>query len=257
MPRVARKKSESGIYHVLLRGKNGQDIFRDDEDNARFLDTLYLCKEKSRIEVYGWCLMRNHVHLLIKEGSENLSNTIKRLTVSYVWYYNSKYQSKGPVFHDRFKSEVVEQDFYLMTLIRFIHQNPVKAGLVGYPGKWKWSSCRPYYGFPGYPDGLLDENMVLSMFDDDNDLAKRLFIQYNEEESQDWCMDITRPGRLSDEDAAQAIKQVTGDYEFSQIKDLPTSERNAILRKIRAIDGISLRQAARIIGVSHVLIHRA
>ena len=62
---------------------------------------------------------------------------------------------------------------------------------------------------------------------------------------------------LSDEDAAQAIKQVTGDYEFSQIKDLPTSERNAILRKIRAIDGISLRQAARIIGVSHVLIHRA
>lgn len=99
--------------------------------------------------------------------------------------------------------------------------------------------------------------MVLSMFDDDNDLAKRLFIQYNEEESQDWCMDITRPGRLSDEDAVQAIKQVAGDYEFSQIKDLPTSERNAILRKIRAIDGISLRQAARIIGVSHVLIHRA
>lgn len=257
MPRVARVKSRSGIYHVLLRGRDGRDIFHDDEDNARFLDALKLCKEKGGIRVFGWCLMKNHAHLLLKEGSEDISNTIKRLTVSYVWFYNSKYHTSGPVFHDRFRSEDAGQDSYLLTLVRFIHQNPVKAGLASYPGKWKWSSCRPYYGFPGYPDLLLDEDAVLPMFDQDMDTARRLFIAFNEEISEDWCLDETRPGRLSDEEAVQAIKQVIDGYEISQIKSLPAAEKKAFLRRIRAIDGLSLRQAARIIDVSHVLIHKA
>ncbi|NLW02557.1 MAG: transposase [Clostridiaceae bacterium] len=257
MPREARKKSRSGIYHVLLRGKDMQAIFHDEEDHARFLDTLYSCREKTGIEVYGWCLLFNHAHLLIKEGRESLSGTIKRLAVSYAWHRRSKYKTEGSVFHDRFGSEAVEQGSYLLTLIRFIHQNPVKAGLIDYPGKWKWSSCRPYYGFPGYPEGLLDEALILSMFDGDTDLARRLFIQFNEQASDDWCMDVTRPGRLSDEEALRAIEQAISGYEISQVKHLPVSERNALLRKIKAIEGVSLRQAARIIGVSHVLIHRA
>jgi len=257
MPREARKKSRSGIYHVLLRGRDGQDIFHDDEDYARFLDTLYSCKEKTGMEVYGWCLLNNHVHLLVKEGNESLSGAIKRLSVSYVWFCKSKYGTKGPVFHDRFGSEAAEQDSSLLAMVRFIHQKHVRAGLVSYPGKWKWSSCRPYYGFPGYPDGLLDEAPILSMFDSDTDLARKLFIQFNEQESSDWFMDETRPGRLSDEEAVKAIEQALEGYEISLIRNLPAAERNEILRRIKAIEGVSLRQAARIIGVSHVLIHRA
>lgn len=257
MPRVAREKSKSGIYHVLLRGKDGQNIFHDDEDNARFLDILCRSKEKSGISVYGWCLMNNHAHLLIKEGEEALSNTMKRQTVSYVWYYKSKYHTRGCLFGDRFKSESSEQDLQLLTQIRFIHQNPVKAGLVTYPGKWKWSSCRQYYGFPGYPDQLLDEDIVLSMFDGNVDIARKLFIEFNEQDNSDWCLDEPRKTRLTDEEAVYAIKQVIDNYEINEIRNLPVAERNAFLRRIRVIDGLSLRHAARIIGVSHVLIHKA
>lgn len=257
MPREARKRSRTGIYHVLLRGKDGQVLFHDDEDYARFLDAFYLCREKTGIKVYGWCLLSSHAHLLLKEGTEDLSGTVKRLAVSYAWYLRSKYKTRGPVFHDRFSSEAVEQDSDLLNLIRFIHRNPVRAGLVSFPGKWKWSSCRPYYGFPGYPDGLLDDSLILSMFDNDTDLARRLFIQFNEQESNDWFLDETRPGRLSDEEAFKAIKQALEGYEISLIRNLPAAERNELLRRIKAIEGVSLRQAARIIGVSHVLIHRA
>ena len=141
MSRHAREKSKSGIYHIILRGANKQELFHDDEDKSRFLETLDRYKMESKLKVYGWCLMGNHVHLLIGEGKENLSVTMKRIGVSFVAFYNWKYNTTGHLFQDRFKSENVEDDEYLVTVIRYIHQNPVNAGLTGKPSEWKWSSC--------------------------------------------------------------------------------------------------------------------
>jgi len=90
MPRKARVKSASGIYHVMLRGANRQEIFHDDDDCIKFLDTLKKYKMKTEMEVYAWCLMSNHVHLLLKEGNEDISITMKRIGVSFVAYYNWK-----------------------------------------------------------------------------------------------------------------------------------------------------------------------
>ena len=88
MPRVAREKSRSGIYHVMLRGANRQEIFHDDEDCLKFLNIIEKYKVKSDLKLYAWCLMGNHVHLLVKEGNELLSTTMKRIGVSFVSYYN-------------------------------------------------------------------------------------------------------------------------------------------------------------------------
>lgn len=109
MPRRAREKSESKIYHVMLRGANRQEIFHDEEDYLRFLETLEKLKKKAEIKVYGWCLMGNHVHLLMGEGREELSTTMKRIGVSFAWYYNWKYNTTGHLFQDRFRSEKVEK----------------------------------------------------------------------------------------------------------------------------------------------------
>jgi len=98
MPRVARIKSESGIYHVMLRAINQQTIFKDDEDCMRFLECLAECKKLSGFELYAYCLMENQVHLLIKEASEPLAQIFKRLGARYVYWYNWKYERSGPLF---------------------------------------------------------------------------------------------------------------------------------------------------------------
>ena len=125
MPRQARKRAESGIYHVMLRGINQQRIFEDEEDNQRFLQILRECKEIGGFMLLAYCLMGNHVHLLIKEGTESLEQIFKRIGGRFVYWYNVKYQRVGHLFQDRFKSEPVDTDAYLLTVIRYIHQNPV------------------------------------------------------------------------------------------------------------------------------------
>ncbi|WP_404330329.1 transposase [Mesobacillus maritimus] len=108
MPREARQKSTSGVYHVMLRGANRQEIFHDDEDRMKFLNCLKKYKGIAKFNLYAWCLMDNHVHLLLKEGEEELATTMKRIGVSYVSFYNWKYCTTGHLFQDRFKSECVE-----------------------------------------------------------------------------------------------------------------------------------------------------
>ena len=112
-----------------MRGINRQNIFEEEDDYERFLDILKACKSKSDCKLYAYCLMGNHFHLLLKVEKEDLEMIIKRLAGSYVYWYNLKYRRCGHLFQDRFISEAVETDPYLLTVIRYIHHNPVKAGI--------------------------------------------------------------------------------------------------------------------------------
>ena len=89
--------------------------------------------------IHAYCLMTNHIHLLIAEGAEPLANTMKRIGVAYVSYFNKRHDRLGPLFHDRFRSEPVAKAAYFITLLRYIHCNPVEAGIVDAPGKYQWS----------------------------------------------------------------------------------------------------------------------
>lgn len=259
MPRRAREKSETGIYHIMIRGANRQEIFHDDEDRLRFLETLDRIKITSEIKVYGWCLMNNHVHLLLEEANEDISITMKRLGVSFVWYYNQKYKTTGHLFQDRFKSENVESDKYLLTIIRYIHQNPVKAHLVKRVEQWRWSSCLGYYNGKVYPENLLDNDLILKMFSKDANEAREKFKQFNEQENNDNCLDdiINEKVKLSDEEARLEILKVIDGIEIAQVKSFPKKERDQVLQKIKGIEKITQRQAARILGVSPNLIFKA
>ncbi len=133
MARCARQKSSTFIYHVLLRGINRQDIFYDEEDYCRFLEIVKRVETSGSVAVYGYCLMGNHVHLLLQEKEEELSVIMKRIGTSYAWWYNTKYDRVGHVFQNRFQSEVVETEAYLLEVLRYIHNNPVKAKLAATP----------------------------------------------------------------------------------------------------------------------------
>lgn len=151
MPRQARKESGTGIYHVMLRGINRQDIFEDREDYARMLRCMAQMLEQydeqgNRLPplctFYAYCLMSNHVHLLLRVNQEDIGSTIKHLGIMYAIYYNQKYSRSGHLFQDRFKSEPVNDMPYFVTLLRYIHQNPTKAGIVSKVGDYDWSSWK-------------------------------------------------------------------------------------------------------------------
>lgn len=258
MPRIARVPSKTGIYHLMLRGANRQEIFHDEEDCTRFLDTILRYKKKVDLQVMAWCLMGNHVHLLVKEGTESISNTMRRIGVSFVSYYHRKYKTTGHLFQDRFRSENVETHRYLLIVTRYIHQNPVKAGLTRKVNDWPWSSCPGYYGYDYFPKGLLDKDLILKLFSENVETAVSLFKQYNELHNNDQCLDDF-PGRKwkTDEEARKEIREVLGAIEIAHVKSFPRIKRNMILRRVKRIEGISLRQIGRIFGVSPSLVHRA
>jgi len=258
VPRKARVKSKTGIYHLIWRGVNRQEIFHEEEDWKMFLDILKKYKSKFQLTVYAWCLMGNHVHLLMKEGDENISVTMKRIGISYVRYYNWKYRTTGHLFQDRFRSENVESPLYFRTVVRYIHQNPVKAKMVTRPDEWKWSSCHGYYGHETYPQGLLNSHFLLNLFSPDFKVAKEQFKEFNERQNGDQCLEekvIYR--RSTDEEARLNIKEILDKVEIPEVKGLPQEQRNEILRKVKRIDGLSMRQIARIFGIPLTLVFKA
>lgn len=129
MPRQARILNEKNVYHVMLRGNNREKIFIDNEDKQRIIETIRLKKKDREFFLYAYCVMDNHIHLVIREGEDSLSRIVKRIGVSYAYYFNKKYNRIGHVFQGRFKSENIEDDKYLLCAIRYVHRNPVKAGL--------------------------------------------------------------------------------------------------------------------------------
>lgn len=118
MPRTARRKSSTGIYHVLVRGVNQQRIFEDEADYAAYLLTLGRVKRENPFVLYAYCLMSNHVHLLLGEEAVPLSRIMQRIGVSYAYRFNQRHDRSGHLFQDRFKSEPVEDDGYFVTVSR-------------------------------------------------------------------------------------------------------------------------------------------
>ena len=117
MPRQARQKAESGYYHIMNRGNERRSIFMDDEDRQKYLDLLARQVGKGHADVLAYCLMDNHIHLLIKEGAnENgLTAAMRSLGTAYVGYFNEKYNRSGHLFQNRYKGEAVENEAYLLT----------------------------------------------------------------------------------------------------------------------------------------------
>ena len=140
MARTARIKSKTNIYHVMLRGNNKQQIFLDEEDSSRFLEIVRKYKDICNFKIFAYCLMGNHVHILVKTDDISLDSIMKRVVVKFVYYYNVKYSRIGHLFQDRYKSEPVETDEYFLQVIRYIHQNPIKAGICEKMKEYKYSS---------------------------------------------------------------------------------------------------------------------
>ena len=247
MPRQARKKSENRIYHVMLRGINQQQIFEDAEDRSKFLDTLQEYKEICRYELLAYCLMGNHIHLLIRENGDSLETIFKRICGRFVYWYNIKYQRVGHLFQDRFKSEPVDSEEYFFTVLRYIHQNPIKAGLCRRIEDYAYSSYLEYLN----AGSLVDTEYVL------HQISVEEFIHLHRQEVDANCMDISDQHirRVTDEQAKVLIKKIAKCENVAQFQSLDIKIRDKYLKKLRG-KGISIRQLSRLTGTSISVIRK-
>ena len=250
MPRAARTKSQSQIYHIMLRGINRQQIFFDKDDNQYFIGLLKRFKESCGYQLYAYCLMGNHVHLLIREGdSASTAEIMRHIEGAYVYWYNIKYERSGHLFQDRFKSEAVESDAYLLTVFRYILMNPVKAGLCARAEDYPYSSAAEYLNGA---EGITDTEWLQSMLSDE---AMREFITRNNE---DRCMEMdeTVRKRVTDEAAEQMIRQELGGIHPTVGKARERQTLNAAIIKLFR-EGVSIRQLSRLTGISKKIIENA
>jgi len=257
MPRHSREKCDSGIYHVMVRGINRQSIFNDEADYIRYLDTIKRMKTDNSFELYGYCLMYNHVHLLLKEDKEDTSLIMKRIGTSYAFWYNSKYARVGHVFQDRYKSEGVDNDAYLLSLIRYIHNNPVTAKITKEPEEYRWSSCRKYYGYKEFPADITDTDFIIGMFSDKKDVARKLLAEYTKKENHEIYLYDKITVRKNDSIVLAEIEAILNGIPISILKSMKKKERDPILQRIKAIEGSNQRQVARLTGLNQNIIFKA
>ena len=118
------------LHHIMMRGIDKTNIFRDDEDKARFLERLGQTVLEGKYAVYAWALMDNHVHILFKSGKVGISTVMRKLLTWYALYFNRRHRRTGHLFENRYKSILCDEDNYLLALIRYIHLNPTRAGMV-------------------------------------------------------------------------------------------------------------------------------
>lgn len=246
MARQVRQKSSSGIYHIMLRGIDKQIIFNDDYDKEKFIETLEKYKTISEYRIFAYCLMTNHIHLLIKVEKEDLDLIIKRIAGSYVYWYNCKYKRTGHLFQDRYKSEPVENDEYFLTVIRYIHQNPIKSGFCKKLENYKYSSYNEYINEPI----IIDRDFCLGI------IGIEEFEEFHNQSNEDVCLDIKeKVFRMTDDEAMEIIRKVSHCKTVSDFQSLSIDKRNKYLKILRE-KGISIRQLSRLTGISYNIVRK-
>lgn len=180
MARKPRIEFEGALYHVITRGNQRQQIFRTAEDYERYLKILEDYKVRYDFVLYAYVLMGNHVHLLIETREVPLSKILQGVNQSYTMYFNRRYATVGHLFQGRYKAMLCDKDSYLLSLVKYIHLNPVRAERAKSPEAYPWGSHGSYVG--GARDrGIVDSEPVLKIFGEDRKKARRAYQAYMEE----------------------------------------------------------------------------
>ena len=166
------------FYHIIVRGNQRQDIFVEDQDRAEYLRRLKHYKKERGFILYAFVLMANHVHLLIETRNNPISKIMQLINLTYTQYFNKKYGKVGHLFQGRYKSFLCDRDEYLLSLVRYIHLNPVRAKLVKGPQEYKWSS---HHSYLMEAKDFIDTDRVLRVFSERVSQARRRYRDFIDE----------------------------------------------------------------------------
>jgi REP element-mobilizing transposase RayT len=236
MARKPRIEFEGALYHVITRGNQRQRVFKDRDDYERYLKVLETYKNQYDYLLYAYVLMGNHVHLLIETKERPLSKILQGINQSYTIYFNKRYRTVGHLFQGRYKAILCEKDAYLLSLVKYIHLNPIRAGVVKSLEEYPWSSHRCYVRNVK-SQGIVDTEQVLRFFSENKGRARRLYQDYMGEGE-----------RIKREDVYSTVSQrILGDEEFvkevlmrtGRSEDLGKRKHEYTLMEIgRAVEGV-------------------
>lgn len=254
--KTQREESASETYHVIVRGAGRRLLFEDDEDRRFFLDKLFLyaSRDKGGAALLAWCLMENHVHLILRTKLEDLEALMRSLNTSFARFFNGRHGHVGPVFQGRYKSIPIETDAQLLETVRYIHHNPQVAGACHHRDH-EWSSFTPY--LEGSPH--LEADLVLDMLG-----GKEGFLAFHDEvpdaqETMEFAVYdgdlLPRRTVISDGEAIELMKKLYGREFANSVAALPKKERDAAICRLRQM-GLSVRQVERLTGIGRGIIQR-
>ena len=249
MSRNARQLSSTDTYHVVIRGADHQLLFEEKKDYQKYLEILQLYEAECQFELYAYCLMPNHIHLLIHSPVTSLGSVFRHVSTTYSGWFNAKYNRTGYLQEGRYFSEPVETEKYLFTVLRYIHQNPIKAGLETVPGE-----TYPWNSFCDYISGINDIVNIeyILQFLGGLESFRSLHQIIVEEE----CLDInTLRKRLPDDVARDIIRTECNCETVSDFQKLTLLERNGNIILLRK-KGLSIRQINRLTGTPKGVIEK-
>ncbi len=255
MPRLPRMYSESGYYHVMLRGINREKIFEDDACKKRFMDILKRNftasdneeENKKRGQLFAFCILDNHVHLLVRESFLGISNLMQRISGAYAHYYNRRYGRSGPVFESRYTSKAVESPKYFAEVVKYIHNNPVKAGIVQDFRQYHWSSGRHY---------LYNELSFLVTEVLKKHMSDKEFLEFMDTPAccQEPIMVCRWPERIPDFEVWAAAHKYGEKEAFSRMNK---GALFSIIKTLMKMKGVAKTQIARVLGINMYTINKA
>lgn len=255
MARLSRRVAASGFYHVTARGNGRQVIFESDEDRLRFLDLLVERLACGSVSSLAWCLMDNHIHLVLKDADGDMSGLMHGLCCSYAQYFNRRSGHVGHVFQGRFFSAPLETEAYFLDAVRYVHTNPAADGICP-TETYRWSSYQEYLGVirDGMPP-VCDTGLVLGLTGGVDG-----FVSFHAA-SEGRRYRPRRGLRVPDDEVPELLlrtsRKLLG-YEVAPaaVKALTRHERNSLLCAARA-EGASVRQIARATGIGDSTVKRA
>ena len=241
MPRKPRVKSESGFYHIIIRGINKQTIFADDQDRNVFLNIVGRYREQHGFTLAAYCLMTNHVHMLLGDQNDELAVIMKKIAVSYVQYFNRKYDRTGPLFQDRYRSEPINDEKYFLAVFRYIHQNPASAGIAS-ASQYRWSSYGSYLS----GTGMVDSEAVYDLLGERSEI-----IGFINTVSEQPVINLYGGKRVSKQQAEAVVAEVFGAQNISSLKNC---DKITVLETVDYLrrKGLSERQISELCGISRV-----
>ena len=260
MSRPLRIEWEGGFYHITARGNEKRPIFRIERDFLRFVGRFERIYERYGVVIHAYVLMTNHYHLLLETPRENLSTALHDLNTAYTNYFNRRHDRVGHLFQGRYRSIVVEKDSYLLELSRYIHLNPVRAGMVKRPEAYRWSSY-PCYLSSGFCPEWLRREEILGQMDKSPVKGRRKYRQFVEEGLNREIRDPLRAvmggialgGETFWEEVRERVQGLQGGSEVPALREIHRkTEAGMIVEKVASFYGVP---ADRITRLEHPLHH--
>lgn len=252
MPRQARKESDTGYYHVMTHGINNEYIF---ESNYYKNLIIKIIKDKvpadKSFKIIAYCIMDNHLHMAVQSDKPHLIETMKKINISYAMTYNRIEKRVGALFRERYKTEIITDDVYLLGLIRYIHNNPIKAGIEDSPEDYQWSSISEYIS--GKID-MIDKNMRDEIINRFTNIEE--FKQFHEIEDLNEYLEMS--SEIEENIERQANKIIEDYFEEKEIYDKKQlDDKDELIVRLLKETKLSYRRIAQIMETSASMVYRA